>query len=171
MMKGKVQPVAYAWALAVGSHNRPGHITPLHILCWTWLEEGDGETQGMEFPTDSNIQPKVWHLHLRSPSPVQHSLRLLVSPGASRSCHCLDWASERALASKHLLFLPGCATLFSVLREWKRHTRASLPSSGKELFEPRKVTTNSVPHQLVQTEVVKILNKTICHWSGHSLVL
>lgn len=105
------------------------------------------------------------------PSPVQHSLRLLVLPGASRSCHCLSWVSERALASKRLLFLPACATLFSVLREWKRHTRASLPSSGKELFQPKNVTANSVPHQLIQTEAVKILNKTVGHWSGHSLVL
>lgn len=69
MMKDKVQPVAYVPASAVGSHNRPVHITPLHILRWTWLEEGDGETQGMEFPMDSNIQPKVWHLHLRPPPP------------------------------------------------------------------------------------------------------
>lgn len=84
----------------------------------------------------------------------------------------MAWAvSQGALASEHLLLLPGCAALLSVLKQWNRCTRASLPSLGKELFQSRNVTTNDVPHQLVQTEVVKILNKQYINWSGHSLVL
>lgn len=126
------------------------------------LEQGDREkkTQGKGFPPDCNTQPEIWHLHLHPPSPVQDSLGEAV--GFAWSCQVLPslgLSFTRAPAIKHLSLGPACATLLSVLRQWKRCTRASLPSSCKELFQSRNITTHSVPCQSVQTEVVKILNK------------
>lgn len=171
-MKDKVQPVAYhVQAQAVGSHGKPVHITPPHTLCWTTTAWG--RRQGKHGERDLPQTPiSSQSLALASSPPLGRCSalcpRLLVLPDAARSCRCLGWVSQGAPASKRLSLLPGCATLPSILRQWKRSTRASLPSSGKELFQSRNVTTNGVPHQLIQTEVVKILNKW---WSGHSLVL
>lgn len=159
-MKDKVQSAVYHMQTA-GTHGRPVHITPLYTLHWTtvpWRRQGKHRksiSHRLQYPARNLAFASV-------PSPVLWStlwLMLLILSGADSSFYHLGWVSQGALDSKRLSLLPGCATLLFVLRQCKRHTRDSLPSSCNDLFQSRNLMLNSVPHQSVQPEFVKILPK------------
>lgn len=158
-MKDKAQPAVYHIQTA-GTHSRPVHITPLYTLHWTsmaWSRQGKHRKS-----VSHRLQHPARNLAFASlPSSVLWSTLwlMLVLSGADRSFHHLGWVSQGALDNKCLLLLPGCATLLPVLRQCKRHTRDSLLSSCKDLFQSRNLMLNSVPHQSVQPEFVKILPK------------
>lgn len=65
------------------------HTSARTVLGHDCLGKETGKTHGKGFPTDTDIQPEVWHLHLCPPSPVQHSLA--EAAGFAWSCEVLPW--------------------------------------------------------------------------------